>query len=56
LVGIRTVEATFAFSAVDWEVPFQGPFFKLIEGLLDRVGSFQQVRGKRLDGEIIRIE
>jgi len=29
---------------------------KMIEGLLDRVGSFQRVRGGRPDGEIISIE
>jgi len=53
---MRTEETTFTFSGVAWAAPFQRPFFKLIEGLLDRVGSFQRVRGGRLDGEIISIE
>jgi len=56
LMGVRTEEATFIFSGVDWEMPFQGPFFKVIKGLLDRVGSFQWVRGGRPDGKIISIE
>jgi len=56
LIGVRTEEATFTFSGVDWEVPFQRPFFKVIKGLLDRVGSFQQIRGGRPDGKIISIE
>jgi len=56
LIGVRTEEATFTFSGVDWEVPFQGPFFKVIEGFLDRVGSFQPVRGGRPNSEIISIE
>jgi len=47
---------TFTFSGVDWEAPFQGPFFKEVEGLLDKVGSFQRTRGGRLDGEIISIK
>jgi len=34
----------------------QGPFFKVVEGLLDSEGSFQRVRGGRPDGEIISIE
>jgi len=51
-MGVRTEEATFTFSRVDWEAPFQGPFFKVIEGLLDKVGSFQRVREGRQDGEI----
>jgi len=55
-MGVRTEEATFTFSGVDWEAPFQGSFFKVIKGLLDRVGSFQWVRGGRLNGEIISIE
>jgi len=47
LMGVRTEEATFTFSGVDWKVPFQGPFFKVIEGLLNRVGNFQRVRSGR---------
>jgi len=39
LMGVRT-EATFTFSGINWEAPFQGPFFKVVEGLLDSVGSF----------------
>jgi len=54
LMGVRTEEATFTICGVDWEAPFQGPFFKVIEGLLDRVGSFQRIRGGRPDSEIIR--
>jgi len=56
LMGIRTEEATFTFIGVDWEAPFQEPFFKVVEGLLDSVSSFQWVWGGRLDGEIISIE
>jgi len=56
LMGVQTEEATFTFSRVDWEVPFQRPFFKVDEGLLDSVGSFQWVRKGRPDGEIISIE
>jgi len=56
LMGVPTEEATFTFSRFDWEAPFQGPFFKVIEGLLDRVGSFYRVRGGRSDGEIISME
>jgi len=56
LDGVRTEEAIFTFRGVDWEVPFQGPFFKVVEGLLDSVGSFQRVSGGRPDGEIISIE
>jgi len=36
---VRTEEATFTFSGFDWEAPFQRPFFKVIEGLLDRVSG-----------------
>jgi len=53
---VRTKEATFTFSGVEWESPFQRPFFKVIEGLLDKMGSFQRVRGGRPDGEIISIK
>jgi len=27
LMGVRTEEATFIFSEIDWEVPLQTPFF-----------------------------
>jgi len=56
LMGVRTEEATFTFSGVDWEAPFQEPFFKVVEDFMDSVGSFQRVRGGRPDGEIIGIE
>jgi len=56
LMWVRIEEATFTFSGVYWEAPFQRPFFKVIGGLLDRVGSFQRVSGGRPDGEIISIE
>jgi len=56
LIGVCTEQATFALSEVDWEAPFQGLFFKVIEGLLNRVGSFQWIRRGRPDGEIISIE
>jgi len=56
LMWVRTEEATFTFSWVDWEAPFQEPFFKVVEGLLDIVGSFHRVKGGRPDGEIISIE
>jgi len=29
LIRVCTEEATFKFSGVDWEAPFQGPFFKV---------------------------
>jgi len=56
LVGVCAEEATFIFSGVDWKAPFQGPFFKLAKGLLNSMGSFQQVGGGKPDGEIINIE
>jgi len=56
LIGAHTEEAAFTFSEVDWDAPFQRPFFKVIEGLLNRVGSFQRFRGGRPDGKIISIE
>jgi len=55
LIGVHAEEATFTFSRIDWEALFQKPFFKVIEGLLNRVGSFQRVRGGRPVGEIISI-
>jgi len=39
LMGVRTEEAAFTFCRVNCEVPFQGPFFNMVEDLLDRVGS-----------------
>jgi len=53
LMGVHTEEATLTFSGIDWEAPFQGPFFNVVESLLDSVGNFQRVWGGRLDGEII---
>jgi len=53
---IRTEEAIFTFSGVDWEAPFLGPFFKVFESLLDSVGSFHRVLGGRSNGEIVSIE
>jgi len=52
LMGVRAEKATFTFSGIDWEAPYQRPFFKVIEGFLNRVGSFQWVRRGRPDGEI----
>jgi len=46
LMGVRTEEATFTYIRVNWEAPFQKPFFKVVEGLLDIVGSFHWVRRK----------
>jgi len=54
LVGVRAEEAAFTFSGVDWEAPFQGPFFKVVKDLLNSVGSLHRVGGRRPDGEIIR--
>jgi len=34
LMWVRNEEATFTFSGVDWEAPFQGPFFKVVEGFV----------------------
>jgi len=56
LMEVRTEEATFTFSGDDWEAPFQGPFFKVVESLLNSIGSFQLVRRGRPDGKIISIE
>jgi len=39
LMEICTEEAIFTFSGVDWEAPFQGPFFKVVEGLQDSVSA-----------------
>jgi len=47
LMGVRSEESTFTFSGVDWEAPFQGPFFKVVEDILDTLGSLQRVRGRR---------
>jgi len=44
LMWARTEEAAFTFSGVDWETPFQGPFFKVVESLLDSMDSFQRSR------------
>jgi len=55
-MGVRSEEATFTYIEVDWKAPFQRPFFKVVEGFLDRVGSFQRVRRRRPDGDIISIE
>jgi len=30
LMGVRTEEAAFTFGGVDWEAPFQRPFFRKI--------------------------
>jgi len=56
LIGVRIEEATFTFSGIDWEAPFQRPFFKVVKSLLDGVGSFLRARRGRPDGEIISIE
>jgi len=34
-------EEAFTFCGVNWEMPCQRPFFKVVEGLLDSVSSFQ---------------
>jgi len=47
LMEVHTEEATFTFSGVEWEAPFQGLFFKVVEGLLESVGSFQQEKNTR---------
>jgi len=56
LVGVRAEKAAFTFSGVDWEAPFQGPFFKVVKGLLISVGRLQRVGRGRPEGEIISIE
>jgi len=56
LDGVCTEEATFIFSGVDWEAPFQGSLFEVIEGLLNSVSSFQWIRGGEPDKIIISIE
>jgi len=53
---VHTEEATFTFKGVDREAPFQGPFFNVVEGLLDSVSSFLRVRGGKPGGKIISIE
>jgi len=50
---VHTEKAAFTFSRVNWEVSFQGPFFKVVESLLDSVISFQLIRGGGPDGKII---
>jgi len=42
LMRVRTEEATFTFSWIDWEASFKRPFFKVIEGFLDRVCSLEK--------------
>jgi len=56
LMGVSTEEATFTFIGVNWEAPFQGQFFKVVEDLLDSTSSYQRVWGGRPDGKIISIE
>jgi len=56
LMGFRTEEAAFTFCEVNWEAPFQGPFFEVVEDFLDGLGSFQWVRGGGPDSKIIIIE
>jgi len=56
LMGVHTAKATFRFFGVNWEAPFQEPFFEVVEGLLDGVSSFQWIRGGGPDGKIISIE
>jgi len=56
LMGVRTEEAALTFTGVNWEMPFHGPFFKVVEGLHDGVSSFQWIRGGGTDGKIISVE
>jgi len=56
ILSFKTVVRCHSFNGIDWEAPFQKPFFKVIESFLDRVGSFQRIRGVRPDGEIISIK
>jgi len=43
---VRTEEVTFTFSGVDWEAPFQRPFFRVIEGFWTEwaavIGSWEE--------------
>jgi len=56
LVGVHTEEVAFTFCWVNWESPLQGPFFEVVEGLLDSVLSFLWIREGGPDGKIISIE
>jgi len=40
LMGVRTEEALFTFSGVDWEAPFQRLVFMVIVGLLAEWAAF----------------
>jgi len=40
LVEVYAEEAVFRFFEVNWETPFQGPFFKVVESLLDGMRGF----------------
>jgi len=37
LGGVHAEEATFTFCGVNWETPFQGPFFEVVDGFLDGI-------------------
>jgi len=45
LIGVRTEEAAFTFCKVNSDAPFHGPFFEVIEGLLNGVSGFQWIGG-----------
>jgi len=51
LMGVRTEEATPTLSRVDWEVPPQGPLFKVAEGprTARAVPSDQGIKTRRRD-------
>jgi len=55
-MGVLTEEPAFTLCRVNQEAPFQGQFFKVVEGILDGVSNFQWIRRRGPDGKIISIE
>jgi len=55
LVGVYAKGAS-AFCKVNWEEPFEAPFFDVVEGFLDGKRGFCWVKGKGRDSKIISVE
>jgi len=55
LVGVLAEEAAFVLCRVNWEAPFQGPFFEVIDDFLNGMRGFSWIR-EGPDGKVINIE
>jgi len=40
LVRVQAEKVAFTFCGVNWDTPFQGPFFEVVEVILDGMHSF----------------